>query len=179
MTASRPPRHRRSLRRPTFRGCCATASEKPSHNKLSFDTFGNRQGGKTRLCARNAKPHAVALIRDRDELFAARTRECTRRYIPPPLARACCIAPLAPRSKWPDLAGPRSWRYASGLAASRSTTLYSSNSGVWPGSSHPPGLFILAMLTCAVCEFTSPTNSSMILGLLPAALMIVGLAMYC
>src|SRR5262249_54157564 len=66
----------------------------------------------------------------------------------------------------------------------RSTTVYSSNSGVWPGSTQPEGLRMCAMLTALVPEFTRPTYSSMLLGLLPAATMRVafgiriGVAMY-
>ena len=55
-----------------------------------------------------------------------------------------------------------------------STTVYSSNSGVCPGSTQPPGLFIRATLTARVFEFTQPMNSSIRLGLLPAASMRVG-----
>ncbi|MND02503.1 hypothetical protein D3C83_219010 [compost metagenome] len=51
----------------------------------------------------------------------------------------------------------------------RRTTVYSSNSGVWPGSTQPLGLFIRATLTPSVAEFTRPMYSSMIFGLLPAA----------
>src|SRR5262249_19173778 len=58
-----------------------------------------------------------------------------------------------------------------------STMLYSSNSGVCPGSIQPPGLRIRAMLAWAVCELTRPMNSSITFGLLPAALMIVGFGM--
>ena len=59
----------------------------------------------------------------------------------------------------------------------RSTTVYSSNSGLCPGSTHPPGLRMRAMLTSAVPEFTRPTNSSINFGLFPAAATTVGLAM--
>ena len=58
-----------------------------------------------------------------------------------------------------------------------STTVYSSNSGVWPGSTQPAGLRMRAMLTSAVCEFTLPKNSSIVFGLLPTALINVGFAM--
>ncbi len=54
------------------------------------------------------------------------------------------------------------------------TIVYSSNSGVWPGSIHPGGLFIRAILRTSVWELTRPMNSSMTLGLLPAAFMMVG-----
>ncbi len=57
------------------------------------------------------------------------------------------------------------------------TKVYSSNSGVWPGSRQPKGLVILAMLSAAVCEFTRPTNSSMSLGGWPAAAITVGAPM--
>src|SRR6185295_19510784 len=57
------------------------------------------------------------------------------------------------------------------------TSVYSSNSGVCPGSIHPPGLFMRATLSFDVFEFTRPTNSSMIFGLLPAAATTVGFAM--
>jgi hypothetical protein len=50
-----------------------------------------------------------------------------------------------------------------------STTVYSSNSGVWPGSAQPGGLFIRAMLTLAAPVATRPKNSSMSFGGFPAA----------
>src|SRR4051812_24564672 len=56
----------------------------------------------------------------------------------------------------------------------RRTTVYSSNSGVCPGSTHPAGLFIRATLHAAVFELTRPMNSSILLGLLPAASMTEG-----
>src|SRR5260370_24705687 len=57
----------------------------------------------------------------------------------------------------------------------RNTTVNSSNSGVWPGSCHPPGLRMCATLVVLVEEFTRPIYSSISLGLLPAASMRVGL----
>src|SRR5262245_48072529 len=57
----------------------------------------------------------------------------------------------------------------------RSTTVYSSNAGVCPGSTQPDGLRMCATLTAVVPEFTRPTYSSMFLGLLPAATMHVAL----
>src|SRR3954469_11708452 len=51
----------------------------------------------------------------------------------------------------------------------RRTTVYSSNSGVCPGSTHPLGLFIRATLHAEVFELTRPMNSSIRFGLLPAA----------
>jgi hypothetical protein len=39
-----------------------------------------------------------------------------------------------------------------------------SNSGVCPGSAHPDGLFMRAMLTAVVLEFTRPMNSSISFG---------------
>src|SRR4051794_35332749 len=59
----------------------------------------------------------------------------------------------------------------------RSTTVYSSNSGVCPGSTHPLGLFMRATLHAAVFELTRPMNSSMRFGLLPAASMTEGCLM--
>ena len=56
------------------------------------------------------------------------------------------------------------------------TTVYSSNSGVWPGSIHPPGLRMCAMLSARVSLFTRPTYSSISFGLLPAAVIRVGAA---
>ena len=50
----------------------------------------------------------------------------------------------------------------------------SSNSGVWPGSTQPPGLSMCAMLSRDSPVFTRPMYSSMIFGLLPAAVMRVG-----
>src|SRR5882724_92061 len=50
----------------------------------------------------------------------------------------------------------------------------SSNSGVCPGSHQPSELFIRAMLIEVVPELTRPMNSSISLGLLPAASMMVG-----
>ena len=50
-----------------------------------------------------------------------------------------------------------------------STSVYSSNSGVCPGSTQPAGLTMRATLTALVFERTRPMYSSMRLGLLPAA----------
>src|ERR1022692_3098055 len=61
----------------------------------------------------------------------------------------------------------------------RSTTVNSSNSGTWPGSLHPGGLDILAILNAAVAEFTRPTNSRIVLGGVPTASTLVDLAMIC
>src|SRR5689334_3699857 len=55
-----------------------------------------------------------------------------------------------------------------------STTVYSSNAGVWPGSTQPGGLVMRAIDTAAVRDRTRPMYSSIRLGLLPAASMIVG-----
>ena len=54
--------------------------------------------------------------------------------------------------------------------------MYSSNSGVCPGSIYPDGLRMRAMLTDFVCVATRPMNSSIRFGLLPAASMIRGLS---
>ena len=62
-------------------------------------------------------------------------------------------------------------------SAPRSTTVYSSNSGVCAGSTHPPGLRMRATLTSAVPEFTRPTNSSISFGLFPAAATTAGFRM--
>src|SRR5437764_13821419 len=51
----------------------------------------------------------------------------------------------------------------------RNTMVYSSNSGVWPGSSQPAGLRIWATLIPGCRVFRWPTYSSMILGRFPAA----------
>src|SRR5437763_10715895 len=59
----------------------------------------------------------------------------------------------------------------------RRTTVYSSNSGVCPGSTHPLGLFIRATLHAVVFELTRPMNSSILFGLLPAASMTDGCLM--
>src|SRR3954447_21111078 len=59
----------------------------------------------------------------------------------------------------------------------RRTTVYSSNSGVCPGSTHPLGLFIRATLHAEVFELTRPMNSSIRFGLLPAASMTDGCLM--
>jgi len=45
-----------------------------------------------------------------------------------------------------------------------STTVYSSNSGVWPGSTQPAGLRMCAMLTAGVFELTRPMYSSICFG---------------
>src|SRR5436309_11946966 len=58
-----------------------------------------------------------------------------------------------------------------------STTVNSSKLGVWPGSTHPPGLRMWATLAEDVFEFTRPMYSSMSFGLFPAAWMRVGWAM--
>src|SRR5207247_5398745 len=55
-----------------------------------------------------------------------------------------------------------------------STTVYSSNSGVCPGSTQPDGLRMCATLTAAVFELTRPTYSSICFGRVPAARMRVG-----
>jgi hypothetical protein len=62
-------------------------------------------------------------------------------------------------------------------SAPLSTTVNSSNSGAWPGSTQPPGLRMCAMLSRDSPEFTRPMYSSMIFGLLPAAVMRVGVEM--
>src|SRR4051795_9883771 len=59
----------------------------------------------------------------------------------------------------------------------RRTAVYSSNSGVCPGSTHPLGLFIRATLHAEVFELTRPMNSSIRFGLLPAASMTEGCLM--
>ena len=59
----------------------------------------------------------------------------------------------------------------------RRTIVYSSNSGVCPGSLQPEGLVIFAMLIADVPEFTRPTSSSIIFGGCPAAGMTVGVEM--
>src|SRR5688500_18993925 len=56
----------------------------------------------------------------------------------------------------------------------RSTTVTSSNSGRWPGSTHPSGDTMRATLTPACPEFTRPANSWICFGLLPAAWITVG-----
>src|SRR5208283_3006073 len=60
----------------------------------------------------------------------------------------------------------------------RSTTVYSSNSGVCPGSDQPDGLFMRAMLTAVVPEFTRPMNSSISFGGCPTASITVGFWIY-
>src|SRR5437773_11239633 len=55
-----------------------------------------------------------------------------------------------------------------------STTVYSSNSGVCPGSTQPAGLRMCATLTAAVFELTRPTYSSICFGRVPAARMRAG-----
>jgi hypothetical protein len=59
----------------------------------------------------------------------------------------------------------------------RSTTVISSKSGRWPGSSHPAGDVMRATLTLAWPELTRPAYSSILFGLVPAAATIVGAAM--
>src|SRR5438105_4961832 len=54
------------------------------------------------------------------------------------------------------------------------TSVYSSNSGVCPGSTHPDGLRILATLSDAVSVATRPMNSSIRFGLFPADSMTCG-----
>ena len=54
--------------------------------------------------------------------------------------------------------------------------MYSSNSGVCPGSTQPGGLVMRATLAPVVSEFTSPTNSSIRFGRLPTDWMMVGLS---
>src|SRR5689334_21506749 len=57
----------------------------------------------------------------------------------------------------------------------RSTTVYSVNSGVCPGSDHPGGLTMCATLAASVFELTRPTYSRICL--LPGTGMTVGLGM--
>src|SRR5688572_29621589 len=54
------------------------------------------------------------------------------------------------------------------------TIVYSSNSGVWPGSSQPPGLRMRATLSASWRELTRPMYSSITLGRFPAAATRVG-----
>src|ERR1700675_3290616 len=54
------------------------------------------------------------------------------------------------------------------------TMVYSSKVGVWPGSSHPAGLRMWAMLVVEVWELTRPMYSSISLGLLPEDWMRMG-----
>src|SRR3954454_8503034 len=56
----------------------------------------------------------------------------------------------------------------------RRTTVYSSNSGVCPGSTQPGGLCMRATETAAVSLFTRPMYSSIRFGLFPAASMTFG-----
>ena len=67
-----------------------------------------------------------------------------------------------------------SWLLSFTCSVPPSTTVYSSNSGVCPGSDQPEGLFMRAMLSCSVSELTRPTNSSIDLGGCPAASIRVG-----
>jgi hypothetical protein len=59
----------------------------------------------------------------------------------------------------------------------RRTSVYSSNSGVCPGSSHPAGLRMWATLRRPSPLFNRPTYSSMIFGKLPAACTRLGCSM--
>ena len=109
--------------------------------------------------------------------FRARRRAGrSRRIRRPP---ACCSGPIRPvRTQRPG----RPARPARHLRVRRarvplSTTLISRNSGRWPGSSQPLGDVMRATLTFWSLEFTRPTNSSICLGLLPAAVIRVGWAM--
>src|SRR5260370_14337388 len=54
------------------------------------------------------------------------------------------------------------------------TTVISSNSGRWPGSSHPLGEIIRATLTRSWPELTCPANSWICFGLVPTQAMTVG-----
>ena len=58
-----------------------------------------------------------------------------------------------------------------------STTVYSSKSGRWPGSSQPCGERMRATLTRSSPVFTRPTNSSMRFGFVPAASIVDGPSM--
>src|SRR4051794_11269448 len=57
------------------------------------------------------------------------------------------------------------------------TSVYSSNSGRWPGSSQPSGDCMRATLRRSSPVLTRPTNSSISLGIVPAAWTRLGLAM--
>src|SRR5207244_7194785 len=67
---------------------------------------------------------------------------------------------------------------AAGVCLTRSmpasTTVYSSNAGVCPGSTQPCGLRMCATLTVLVPELTRPMYSSIAFGRLPAATIRVG-----
>src|SRR5436305_2361284 len=88
----------------------------------------------------------------------------------------CTHSPLGAMIAWPAVTSVDPSAVVT-RRTPRSTPVYSSNSGVWPGSTQPLGLFILATLTSAVAEFTRPTYSSMIFGLFPAAATIDGASM--
>src|SRR4051812_21110189 len=60
-------------------------------------------------------------------------------------------------------------RSCSTRSAPSMTTVYSSNSGRWPGSAQPSGDCIRATLRRSSCVLTRPTNSSISLGFVPAA----------
>src|SRR5216683_2655925 len=80
--------------------------------------------------------------------------------------RGAMTACPACTSSWPSVVVTRS--------IPKRTTVYSSNSGVCPGSIHPDGLRIRATLTAASFVVTRPTNSSIRFGLFPAASMTRG-----
>src|ERR1700722_20970069 len=63
---------------------------------------------------------------------------------------------------WPAFTS-RTPLFVSTRRAPFKTTVYSSNSGCWPGSLQPDGLCIWAMLTAVSFVFTRPTYSSICL----------------
>src|SRR4051812_38405650 len=85
----------------------------------------------------------------------------------------CTHSPLCVTTAWPACTSIEPELVVTRRVPWR-TTVYSSNSGVCPGSTQPLGLFIRAIETPSVFEFTRPMYSSMIFGLLPAAWTIDG-----
>src|SRR5437764_15103648 len=59
------------------------------------------------------------------------------------------------------------------------TTVYSSKSGVWPGSIQPPGLRMWAMLSSDVSELTRPIYSSINFGFVPGVATLAGFTILC
>src|SRR3954471_3528042 len=70
-------------------------------------------------------------------------------------------------------------RSCSMRSAPSRTTVYSSNSGRWPGSSQPAGERMRATLTRSSPVFTRPTNSSISFGCVPAASTRAGESIRC
>src|ERR1035437_5638629 len=91
--------------------------------------------------------------------------------------RSSCLGRRSPRPPGSTARVGRTGQPAGCLKFSVRLATNTPQTGVWPGSCHPPGLRTCAMLVRQVAEFTRPAYSSTSLGLLPPVSTRVGLAM--